>query len=194
MAASMRTKSAETRNRIVEAAYESFWRSGFIRTSVDGIAERAKVTKRTVYAYFRSKDDLLAAVLERYHELAGERLKRIGDRMPADRDGLIDSYFGQLVGWASTTPRWSGSGFTRLVVELADLPGHPARAIAKRAKAETEAWLAQKLADARVTRPEQHAREIVLLTEGAMSLTLIHGGRSYIDAAAQAAKQLVRRS
>jgi hypothetical protein len=31
--------------------------------------------------------------------------------------------FGQLRGWASTTPRWSGSGFTRLVVELADLPG-----------------------------------------------------------------------
>ncbi|WPO43032.1 TetR/AcrR family transcriptional regulator [Tardiphaga sp. 42S5] len=191
-AVTMRTKSAETRNRIVEAAYESFWRSGFVRTSVDGIAERADVTKRTVYAYFRSKDDLLAAVLMRYHELAAERLKRIGDRMPVDRDGLIDSYFGQLVGWASTTPRWSGSGFTRLVVELADLPGHPARAIAKRAKAETEAWLARKLADARVTRPEQHAREIVLLTEGAMSLTLIHGGRSYIDAAAEAAKQLVK--
>ncbi|MEH2474848.1 AcrR family transcriptional regulator [Nitrobacteraceae bacterium AZCC 2161] len=188
----MRTKSAETRNRIVEAAYESFWRSGFIRTSVDGIAERAKVTKRTVYAYFRSKDDLLAAVLVRYRELAAERLTRIGDRMPADRDGLIDSYFGQLVGWASTTPRWSGSGFTRLVVELADLPGHPARAIAKRAKAETEVWLAEKLANARVSRPQQRAREIVLLTEGAMSLTLIHGGRTYIDAAAHAAKHLVK--
>jgi hypothetical protein len=37
-----------------------------------------------------------------------------------------------LSGWASSTPRWSGSGFTRLVVELADLPGHPARAIARR--------------------------------------------------------------
>ena len=29
--------------------------------------------------------------------------------------------------------------------------------------------------------------------EGAMALTLIHGGRSYIDAAALAAKHLVRR-
>jgi len=142
----MRIKSAETRSRIVDAAYQSFWRSGFTRTSIDGIAERAEVTKRTVYAHFRSKDDLLAAVLVHYRELAAERLKRIGDRMPADRDGLIDSYFGQLVGWASTTTRWSGSGFTRLVVELADLPGHPARAIARRAKAETEAWLAGKLA------------------------------------------------
>ena len=112
--------------------------------------------------------------------------------MPADRDGLIDSYFAQLVGWASTTPRWSGSGFTRLVVELADLPGHPARAIARRAKAETEAWLARKLADARVPKSRQHAREIIVLTEGAMSLTLIHGGRDYIDAAQRMAKHLVK--
>jgi AcrR family transcriptional regulator len=188
----MRTKSAETRRRIVDAAYQSFWRSGFTRTSIDGIADRAGVTKRTVYAYFRSKDDLLAAVLARYRELAAERLKHIGDRMPADPDGLIDSYFGQLVGWASTTPRWSGSGFTRLVVELADLPGHPARAIARQAKAETEAWLAGKLTKARVPRSRQRAREIVLLTEGAMSLTLIHGGRNYIDAAARAARHLIK--
>jgi AcrR family transcriptional regulator len=187
----MRTKRAETRRRIVDAAYESFWRSGFTRTSIDGIAERAEVTKRTIYVYFRSKDDLLAEVLLRYRELAAARLKHIGDRMPADRDGLIDSFFGQLVGWASTTPRWSGSGFTRLVVELADLPGHPARAIARRAKSETEAWLAGRLAKARIPRPRQRAREILLLTEGSLALTLIHGGRSYIDAAARAAKQLV---
>ena len=188
----MRTKKAETRRRIVDAAYESFWRSGFTRTSVDGIAERAAVTKRTIYVHFRSKDDLLAAVLLRYSELAAARLKHIGDRMPADRDGLIDSFFGQLGGWASATPRWSGPGFTRLVFELADLPGHPARAIARRAKAATESWLAERLANARVTRPRERAREIVLLTEGSMALTLIHGGRGYIDAAARAAKQLVK--
>jgi AcrR family transcriptional regulator len=188
----MRRQKDEVRRLITDAAYESFWRSGFRRTSVDSIAERAGVTKRTIYTYFRSKDDLLAAVLLRYRELAAERLKHIGDRMPRDRNGLIESFFGQLVGWASTTPRWSGSGFTRLVVELADLPGHPARAIARSAKAATESWLAERLAAARVANSQERAREIMLLTEGSMALTLIHGGRNYIDAAARAAKQLVR--
>jgi AcrR family transcriptional regulator len=187
----MRRQTAEVRGRIVDAAYESFWRLGFRRSSVDSIAARAGLTKRTVYAYFRSKDDLLAAVLQRYDELAAQRLKHIGDRMPADRIGLIDSYFAQLGGWASTTPRWSGSGFTRLVVELADLPGHPARVIARRAKAKTEAWLAERLANARVKHARERSREIILLTEGAMALTLIHGGRNYIDAAASAARELV---
>ena len=118
--------------------------------------------------------------------------RHIGDRLPADRIGLVDSFFGRLGGWASATPRWSGSGFTRLVVELADLPGHPARAIARRAKAKTESWLAERLANAHVKNARERAGEIMLLTEGAMALTLIHGGRSYIDAAAGAAKQLVR--
>jgi AcrR family transcriptional regulator len=189
----MRSQTAEVRSRIVEAAYESFWRSGFRRSSIDSIAERAGLTKRTVYAYFRSKDDLLAAVLQRYEELATERLKHIGDGMPAGRTGLIDSLFGQLSRWASTTPRWSGSGFTRLVVELADLPGHPARAIARRAKAKTESWVAERLATAGVPNAQERAREIMLLIEGSMALTLIHGGRSYIDAAAGAAKRLVSR-
>lgn len=187
----MRTQTEEIRKRIVDAAYESFWRLGFRRSSVDSIAGRAALTKRTVYAYFRSKDDLLAAVLQRYEELAAERLKHIGDRLPADRIGLIDSFFGQLGGWASTTPRWSGSGFTRLVVELADLPGHPARVIAHRAKAKTESWLAERLAVARVPNARERAREIMLLTEGSMALTMIHGDRNYIDAAGRAAKQLI---
>jgi hypothetical protein len=96
-----------------------------------------------------------------------------------------------LAGWASTTPRWSGSGFTRLVIELADLPGHPARAIARRAKGDTEAWLADLLAAARVSLPRERACEMMLLMEGAMALMLIHGNRRYIDAAARAAKRLL---
>jgi len=189
----MRTKNPETGRRIIDAAYESFWRSGFTRTSVDDIAARAGVTKRTLYGHFRSKDDLLAAVLVHYEALATARLQRIGNRMPNDRDGMIDSFFGQLAGWASSTPRWTGSGLTRLVVELADLPGHPARSLARRSKATSESWLTTRLTRARVARPRQRAREMMLLMEGAMALMLIHGDRGYIDAAARAARQLVGR-
>ena len=161
-----------TRRKIIDAAYELFWRSGFARTSVDSIALRAKVTKRTIYTHFRSKDDLLAAVLDRYSELARERLQRIGDRMPIEWNGMIDLFFSQLANWASHTPRWSGSGFTKLVVELAELPGHPARAIARRHKKATEAWLAERLAQAGATSAAECGRELMLLMEGAMVLML----------------------
>jgi AcrR family transcriptional regulator len=187
----MRRKSEATQQRIADAAYDSFWRLGFKRASLDKIADRAGVTKRTLYAYFRSKDDLLAAVLTQYAESLLDRLGQIGGRMPADRDGLVASFFAQIAWWARNTPRWSGSGITRLAVELGDLPGHPARALARRSKKTTEAWIAGRLREARVARSGERAREIMLLMEGAMVLMLIHGDPRYVDAAARAAKRII---
>ena len=124
----MARSSAQTRLRILDAAYGLFWRQGFVRVSMDQIADRTKVTKRTLYQHFRSKDDLIAAALAHSSELALERLEQF--RLPANRDAMIDSCFSQLADWASR-PHWAGAGFTRVVVELADLRGHPARAIAR---------------------------------------------------------------
>ena len=64
------------RQRILDAAYGLFWRQGFVRVSMDQIADRAKVTKRTLYQHFRSKDDLIAAALAHSSELALERLEQ----------------------------------------------------------------------------------------------------------------------
>jgi AcrR family transcriptional regulator len=187
----MARSAPQTRQRIVDTAYSLFWRQGFVRVSIDSIADRAKVTKRTVYQHFRSKDDILAAVFSHSSQLAMDRLHHIGDSLPRDRDAMIDSLFTQLAEWAAT-PRWPGAGFTRVVAELADLPGHPARAIARTHKATVITWLGELLAQADVASPIERARELALLIEGAMSLMLIHGDRSYAKIAAQAAMRLVK--
>jgi AcrR family transcriptional regulator len=182
--------AAQTRQRILDAAYGIFWRQGFMRPSLDDIARRAKVTKRTVYQHFRSKDDLMADVLAHASELAMETLRHIGDKLPTDRDAMIDSLFARLAEWAMT-PRYSGAGFSRVVAELADLPGHPARVIARRHKASFERWLSQRLEIAKVAAPEERGRELALLVEGTMMLLLIHGDVAYAEAAARAARALL---
>jgi hypothetical protein len=55
-----------------------------------------------------------------------------------------------------------------------------------------EAHLAELLARANVDQPRESAREIWLLSEGAISLILVHRDRSYAAAAAEAAKKLIR--
>ena len=181
-----------TRQRILEAAYKLFRRKGFTRVGVDEIATAAIVTKRTLYYHFRSKDALLEAVLASQHKLAFAAFQTFGDKLIGSPEQIVDTFFRELTIW-SAKPRWAGSGFTRLAIELADLPGHPARAIARKHKAILEAHFAQILAKVHVVSPHKRAREIWLLAEGAMALILIHGDRSYAESAARAAKQLLRK-
>lgn len=135
---------AVTRKRILEAAYRLFRRQGFGRVSMDEIASVAKLTKRTLYHHFRSKDHLLADVLEAQHELALQAFRTFGDKLSGSPEAIVEGMFQELAVWADR-PRWAGSGFTRLVIELADLPGHPARVIARRHKAQLESCLAELL-------------------------------------------------
>lgn len=185
----MRRSRLQTRQRILDAAYGLFWRQGFLRVSMDDIAARANITKRALYQHFVSKDDLIKSALAHTSEFALSRLHQF--KRPHDIHEFIDSYFGQLSDWAAK-PKWSGGGFTRVVVELADLSGHPARSIARQHKAAVEQWLIEAITAAGVRSAHQRAREIMLLTEGAMVLMLIHGDRSYAKAAALAAKALVK--
>jgi AcrR family transcriptional regulator len=188
----MSRSAAKTRRRIIDAAYALFYRQGFTRVSVDAIAAEAGVTKRTLYAHFDSKDALLAAVLDLQHGLALERIGAWSTRLSGDVEAMLTGLFADLAGWAARA-RWSGAGFTRLVMELADLPGHPARAIARRHKAAIESWLTQELSRRRVRNAPLRARQIMLLLEGSQVLMLIQGDKRYAEAAAQAAIRLVSR-
>ncbi|MBL8894955.1 MAG: TetR/AcrR family transcriptional regulator [Rhizobiales bacterium] len=179
-----------TRQKILQTAYRLFRRSGFFRVGVDEIAAAAGLTKRTLYYHFKSKDALLAAVLESQHEQTFAAFQTFGIEISGDPGQLVDALFRELAAW-SARPRWAGSGFTRLAIELADLPGHPARSVAKQHKAVLERHIAELLAKADVASPRERAREIQLLAEGAMVMILIHGDRSYADAAAAAAKRLL---
>jgi AcrR family transcriptional regulator len=186
----MKPSAEQTRRRIIDAAYGLFYRKGFSRVGVDTIAERAGITKRTLYDHFTSKDELLGAVLEFHRQLALTRIQDWGDRLPRDLDAMLDCLFSELARWAAK-PRWVGAGFTRLTMELADLPGHPARAIARRHKAEMQRWLIRELASRGLAAPELCGQEIAILLEGSMVLMLIHGDPKVASAAATAAKRLV---
>jgi AcrR family transcriptional regulator len=157
---------------------------------MDEIAAATTVTKRTLYYHYESKDSLLASVLEAQHRLALEAFRTFGESLSGSPEEIIEGLFGQLAVWADK-PRWTGSGFTRLVIELADLPGHPARLIARRHKAMLESHLADLLEKTGVDSPRVLAREIWLLSEGAISLILVHGDRGYSAAAAAASKKLL---
>ncbi len=54
----------DKRNQILDAAVAEFQENGFAGTSMDRVAARANVSKRTVYNHFDSKEALFRAILD----------------------------------------------------------------------------------------------------------------------------------
>jgi AcrR family transcriptional regulator len=180
----MRRTAENTRAKILDSAYALFFRRGYFRAGVDEIAKAAGITKRTLYSHFDSKDALIGAVLQRQHARAAASIGRWAEVLAGPSPAAIDRLFGELASWAGK-PRWAGAGFTRIAMELADLRGHPARAIARRHKQAVEDRLAAAFGS------KQIAEELMLLLEGTMAMLIISGDRRYADAAAKAAKRLL---
>ena len=187
----MPRSSEATKSRILSAAYKLLYREGFTRVSMDSIAEAANITKKTLYYHFSSKDELVAAVLEHQHNRALAQIQNWADTSANNPVDFVAALFKELQVWASGR-RWLGSGFTRLTMELADLPGHPARRAAHQHKSAVEDWLAYELKRLEQPRPQELAQQIMLLIEGCMALVLIHGDTGYVSAAAKTADQLVQ--
>lgn len=181
-----------TRTRIMDAAYVLFRERGYTRVNVDEISAAADITKRTLYSHFKSKDALLEAVLETQHTMAFASFQTFGRKLNGNPEDIVRSFFRELRKW-SLKPRFAGSGFTRLAMELADLPGHPARRISSKHKKLLEEHLVEVLAKAGLLNAEKHGRQIWILSEGVIALAVIHGDRNYCTAAEEAALALIRR-
>ncbi|MFZ5909160.1 MAG: TetR/AcrR family transcriptional regulator [Chloroflexota bacterium] len=57
--------SDERKDQIMNAAEEIFSKKGFSDARMDDIAEETGLSKGTLYLYFKSKDDLIVAILDR---------------------------------------------------------------------------------------------------------------------------------
>ena len=53
-----------TQQKILEIAFQEFAENGLSGANTDAIAARAKITKRLIFYYFNSKEELFIAVLE----------------------------------------------------------------------------------------------------------------------------------
>src|ERR1700710_2575637 len=75
-----RRSAAETREHVLAVATQLFYGDGIRATGVDRVAGEAGVAPTTLYRLFASKDDLVAAYVERaaagYRELVEEATER----------------------------------------------------------------------------------------------------------------------
>ncbi len=69
-------RTSNKREKLLEAARELIHQQGYRHTTLSEIAERSEVPLGNVYYYFKTKDDLAAAVIKEHLESFGAQFKR----------------------------------------------------------------------------------------------------------------------
>jgi TetR/AcrR family transcriptional repressor of nem operon len=163
--------SKPTRERIVEAALYLFWLRGYAATGIAEILERAKANPGSFYYCFKTKEDLLLAVLELYIRtlmpvVVEPVLSQIQD--PVERVfGILEFYRKNLLATGCTY----GCPIGRLALEI---PEEQFR-VHKRLADNFDGWTAaveKCLEDARGRIPEQ----VNLKTLSKFVLSVMEGG------------------
>jgi AcrR family transcriptional regulator len=179
-----------TGERIVAAASKLFYAEGIRRVSMDAVAGKAGVTKRTLYYHFKSKDDLVAAYL---HGRDQPNLVLFERWFTDTKGGLAQKIRGMFFKLAESArhPKWKGCGFLRTTAELANMPGHPAMKVGAAHKKKFETWMRQIFDEAGIKDASRLARQVMLLMDGSFAVTLLHRDPSYMETAGEAAYSLV---
>jgi AcrR family transcriptional regulator len=56
----------EERDKIIEFGEEKFFRDGFYKTTMDEVASELKMSKKTIYKFFPSKDELIHSIAKHF--------------------------------------------------------------------------------------------------------------------------------
>jgi TetR/AcrR family transcriptional regulator, repressor for uid operon len=85
----------EVKEKIVQAAITTFSKYGYDKTRMDDIAENAKISKGTLYLYFKSKEKLFYAISENSINELKEELSKLFSKkedLVSDAEKFYDQY------------------------------------------------------------------------------------------------------
>ena len=166
MANSLQTRAGK-RERLVAAARDVMHQQGVERTTLADIAQTADVPLGNVYYYFKTKDDLIAAVIEdRLHDLKAALRSLERHRTPRAR---LKAFITLFFGHPEVAARY-GCPAGSLSSELGKREDSAARTSARLLE-QPIAWLETQFSE--LGRPDAHELAIALMSsyEGASMLT-----------------------
>ncbi len=170
--------SVNTRERIVEAADQLFYRQGFEHTSFTDIADAVQISRGNFYHHFKSKDEILDAVIGMRLANTRTMLDRweVEGESPADR---IRSFIHILIANRAKIKRY-GCPVGTLCAELAKLV-HPAQGEANEVFTLFRIWLQRQFALlGRGTDADDMAMHLLARSQGVATLANAFHDESFI--------------
>ncbi|MCX5387382.1 TetR/AcrR family transcriptional regulator [Streptomyces sp. NBC_00083] len=174
------------RERILAAATGLFADQGITATGMEQIAEAAPVSKRTLYAHFRTKSDLVIAYL-RALTTSGNTLESVLTRAELDPRERILRLFDPPAAKAAPV---RGCPFIDAAAEFPD-PQDPIHAFAREQKLLMAQLVTTLLAELGYAQPAALAEQLVTLADGAASRAMVLNEPEYGRHARIAAETLL---
>jgi AcrR family transcriptional regulator len=180
----------DLRERILRTAYELFTLYGLTAVGVDRIVAEADVAKTTLYRHFRSKNDLIVAVVERHLQLW------LRDWLEPETLHLGNSPTERLLALFDTLDEWfrdenfQGCLLVNSLLETHDRSSGVRRASIK-AIDDVYVFLQRLAADAAAREPDRLAHQLHLLMRGAI-VAATEGHKDAVQEAGDLARQLTK--
>lgn len=186
MATQFRKTTSE--DRILAAVAALFYRSGLRGVGIDQVIHESGVSKSTLYAHFRSKDELIAEYLRRTDDSWMSQLHEHADRAGDDPRAQLVGLFDALTD-AYDRHGFFGCPFVSAGVE-AELDSE-ARAVTIAHTRRRNAWLTALATQAGAHAPETLGRQIGLAIDGALATGRLEQDRTVVEDAKALASELV---
>ena len=87
---------SKTKAKLVDVARQLFAKMGVENTTMNDIALASKKGRRTLYTYFKSKEDIYMAVVESELDMLSDMMKRVAEKNISPDEKMIEMIYTRL--------------------------------------------------------------------------------------------------
>jgi len=87
---------SKTKAKLVDVARQLFAKMGVENTTMNDIALASKKGRRTLYTYFKSKDEIYLAVVESELDILSDMMKRVAEKNISPDEKLLEMIYTRL--------------------------------------------------------------------------------------------------
>ncbi len=160
-------------DKILIAAAELFYCNGFSQVSINEVIANSKVSRRTFYRYFPSKDELIVEVMRfQAKQWLKDFEEEVSKRASSPREMILSS-LDVLLEWYES-PEFHGCPFIKAALEIADI-SHPVNQIVVMARQSVRTYIFKLALEANIPKPEIFSHQYLLLMGGSILMASIEG-------------------
>ncbi|MFD4836617.1 TetR/AcrR family transcriptional regulator [Achromobacter sp. NPDC058515] len=191
MSATTPDSPSATQEKLLRATEALIYSGGISATGMDLIVKTSGVARKSIYKHYPTKEALVAAALQARDERWMQWFVTATSAAPTPHARLL-SIFDALRAWFASEG-FRGCAFINAAGETGD-PASPILAVARQHKERLLAHVLALVQDAGLPRPEERARQLLVLIDGAIAVAMVTGDLSIADSAERAAATLLASS